>query len=516
MLATVKGDVHDIGKNIVGVVLACNGYRIVDLGVMVPAEKILDTAGKERAHLIGLSGLITPSLDEMVHVAMEMERRKFQVPLLIGGATTSRKHTAVKIAPAYGNPTIHVADASRSVTVVGDLVNESQRASLVTRNREEQEAIRRDFEENARKLVPYPEAKARAFIGSQNGSSVAVPEFLGSRVLDPVPLEEIVPYIDWTPFFHAWELRGIYPDILDRPGVGEAARELFDNARTLLDEIVAGKKLVARAAYGFFPAGRNGDDIVIYEDAGRSRERARLHTLRQQQEKRDALPYLALADFVSPTDYLGAFVVSAGFGCDELAKRYERDRDDYQSIMVKALADRLAEALAEKIHEQARRDCGFGKEEKLTQRGFAARALPGNPAGARLSLASRSHGEGDAFRAPRRDLEPRRRAHGELRDASRRFRFGFLLQPPRSPVLQRREDWPRPGRGLRPTKRAFGGSRRKVASPESRLLTAEPLVHDGDRLDHDVVPFFVVARDSSRTRASTRRGCIELLPSRGR
>ncbi len=386
VLATVKGDVHDIGKNIVGVVLACNGYRIVDLGVMVPAEKILDTARKERADLIGLSGLITPSLDEMVHVATEMERQKVALPLLIGGATTSRKHTAVKIAPAYANPTIHVADASRSVTVVGDLVSESQRASLVARNRDEQEAVRRDFEESARKLVSYSEAKAKAWIGSPNGFPAAVPDFLGIRILHPVPLEEIVPYIDWTPFFHAWELRGIYPDILERPGVGAAARELFDNARKLLDEIVSGKKLEARAAYGFFPAGRSGDDIIIYEDASRSRERARFHTLRQQQEKRDALPYLALADYVSPSDYLGAFVVSAGFGCDELAKSYERDRDDYQSIMVKALADRLAEALAEKIHERARRDCGFGKDEKLSkedllrERYRGIRPAPGYPA----------------------------------------------------------------------------------------------------------------------------------------
>jgi 5-methyltetrahydrofolate--homocysteine methyltransferase len=234
--------------------------------------------------------------------------------------------------------------------------------------------------------VPYPEAQAKAWVETADRSSVAVPDFLGIRVLDPVPLEEIVPYIDWTPFFHAWELRGIYPDILDRPGVGEAARELFDNARQLLDEIVAGKKLSARAAYGFFPAGRSGDDIIINEDASRSRERARFHTLRQQQEKRDPLPYLALADFVAPADYLGAFVVSAGFGCDALAKSYEEDRDDYNSIMVKALADRLAEALAEKIHEQARRDCGFGRDEKLSKQDLlreryrGIRPAPGYPA----------------------------------------------------------------------------------------------------------------------------------------
>jgi len=386
VMATVKGDVHDIGKNIVGVVLACNGYRIVDLGVMVPAEKILDTARKEAASIVGLSGLITPSLDEMVHVATEMERLKFQLPLLIGGATTSRKHTAVKIAPAYGNPTIHVPDASRAVTVVGDLVNDSHRPSLVARNREEQEAARRDFEESTRKLVFFEEAKKKRWVEADGVPSVAVPDFVGIRVIDPVPLEEVLPFIDWTPLFHAWELRGIYPDILERPGVGEVARELFDNARKLLDEIVAGRKLSARAAYGFFPAEKSGDDIIIYEDASRSRERARFHTLRQQQEKRDGLPYLALADFISPGDFLGAFVVSAGFGCDALAKSYEQDRDDYNSIMVKALADRLAEALAEKIHEQARRDCGFGKEEKLSkedllrERYRGIRPAPGYPA----------------------------------------------------------------------------------------------------------------------------------------
>jgi 5-methyltetrahydrofolate--homocysteine methyltransferase len=256
----------------------------------------------------------------------------------------------------------------------------------VARNRDEQEATRRDFEESTRKLVPYPDAKAKALVETAGGSSVAVPEFVGIRVIDPVPLEEILPYIDWTPFFHVWELRGIYPDILERPGMGETARELFDNARKLLDEIVAGKKLQARAAYGFFPAGRSGDDIIIYEDAGRSRERARFHTLRQQQEKRDSLPYLALADFIAPSDYLGAFVVSAGFGCDALAKSYEEDRDDYQSIMVKALADRLAEALAEKVHEQARRDCGFGRDETLSkedllrERYRGIRPAPGYPA----------------------------------------------------------------------------------------------------------------------------------------
>ncbi|MGH9323177.1 MAG: vitamin B12 dependent-methionine synthase activation domain-containing protein, partial [Vicinamibacteria bacterium] len=338
------------------------------------------------AQIIGLSGLITPSLDEMVHVASEMERQKYELPLLIGGATTSKKHTAVKIAPAYSQPTIHVPDASRSVTVVGDLVSESQKDALLARNRDDQETLRRDFEAATRKLVSFEEATRGGFRPAPGASAIAVPDFLGIRVLDPVPLASIVPYIDWTPFFHVWELRGIYPDILTRPRVGEIARELFENARRLLDEIVRGEKLMARAVYGFFPAGRCGDDIVIYEDQSRHRERARIHTLRQQQEKRDGLPYLALADFVSEPDYLGAFVVTAGIGADVLSKRYEDDRDDYQSIMVKALADRLAEALAEKMHEQARRDSGFGKEENLSkedlirERYRGIRPAPGYPA----------------------------------------------------------------------------------------------------------------------------------------
>ncbi|HSF16870.1 MAG TPA: methionine synthase [Vicinamibacteria bacterium] len=386
VLATVKGDVHDIGKNIVGVVLACNGYEIQDLGVMVPAEKILDAAVETKAALVGLSGLITPSLDEMVHVATEMERRKLSVPLLIGGATTSSKHTAVKIAPKYGNPTVHVVDASRAVSIVGELMSRDLRPGFVERNREAQEEIRRDFEQSEIKLVPYEESKRRSARVSGYGDAVARPEFLGVQVVDPVPLEDIVDYIDWTPFFHAWELRGVFPQILERPDVGEAARELYASATTLLRQIVGEKLLVARAVYGFFPAGRDGDDIVVFTDDSRGQERARFHTLRQQQEKRNGLPYLALADFVSDRDYLGAFVVTAGIGAESLAARYEREHDDYRAIMVKALADRLAEALAEKLHERARIDCGFGSLERLSKKDLikgsyrGIRPAPGYPA----------------------------------------------------------------------------------------------------------------------------------------
>ncbi|HXV60993.1 MAG TPA: methionine synthase, partial [Vicinamibacteria bacterium] len=386
VLATVKGDVHDIGKNIVAVVLACNGYEIEDLGVMVPAEKILDAAVEHKAALVGLSGLITPSLDEMVHVASEMERRKLGVPLLIGGATTSSKHTAVKIAPQYGNPTVHVVDASRAVSVVGELMSRDLRPAFVDRNRVAQEAIRRDFEQSEIKLVPYEESKRRGAPVSGGGDAVARPGFLGTQVIDPVPLEELVDYIDWTPFFHAWELRGVFPEILDRPDVGEAARELHASAMTLLRQIVAEKLLVARAVYGFFPAGRDCDDIVVFSDDSRGQERARFHTLRQQQEKRNGLPYLALADFVSDRDYLGAFVVTAGIGAESLAARYAREHDDYRAIMVKALADRLAEALAEMLHERARIDCGFGSLERLSKKDLikgsyrGIRPAPGYPA----------------------------------------------------------------------------------------------------------------------------------------
>ena len=389
VLATVKGDVHDIGKNIVGVVLACNGYEIHDLGVMVPAEKILEAARNENADFIGLSGLITPSLDEMVHVASEMERQEMKVPLLIGGATTSRAHTAVKIAPCYGNDTVHVLDASRAVTTVSALLSEEARADFVNRNRDEQAALRRDFEEKGKKLVPYDAAKEKALSVEWGSNDIAKPEFSGVRVLDPVPLDDIAGYIDWTPFFHVWEFRGLYPDLLDKPDAGPAARELFDNAQRLLLELVDGKKLTARAVYGFFPANRDGDDIIIYRDESRAAVVARLHTLRQQQEKRDGHPYLALADFLAPrgnADYIGAFVVTAGLGADELVKQYENDHDDYNAIMVKALADRLAEALAEKIHEQARRDAGFGNQEQLTKQDLireryrGIRPAPGYPA----------------------------------------------------------------------------------------------------------------------------------------
>jgi 5-methyltetrahydrofolate--homocysteine methyltransferase len=373
VLATVKGDVHDIGKNIVGVVLGCNDYEIIDLGVMIPCETILRTAREANADMIGLSGLITPSLDEMVHVAREMEREGFEVPLLIGGATTSAKHTAVKIAPGYHGPVVHVKDASRCVGVVDRLNRPDARQELDRENRLAQERERASFaQRRQRKLVPYAEAVARRFRIDWPAAPVPRPSFLGTRVLRDFPLGELVPYIDWSPFFMVWELKGKFPKILHDPVVGPVAREEYEKARALLEEIVAGKKLRAHGAYGFFPANSDGDDIVVYTDDSRTVERARFPMLRQQWEREGQTSFRSLADYIAPAgsgvaDYLGAFAVTAGFGARELAARFKADLDDHSAITAEALADRLAEAFAELLHERARRDWGYGRDERLSQ-----------------------------------------------------------------------------------------------------------------------------------------------------
>lgn len=392
LLATVKGDVHDIGKNIVGVVLGCNNYQVLDLGVMVPCEKILETAKKEGVDMIGLSGLITPSLDEMVHVAREMDRQGFTLPLLIGGATTSAKHTAVKIAPAYRNTTVHVLDASRSVGVVDRLKSDDMRAAFEVRNREEQEALVEAFNRRQQvELVPYAEAKAKRFATDWQNIEIDVPRFLGTHVLADFPLSTLVEYIDWSPFFQTWELKGKYPKILSDPKVGEAARKLFEDATQLLDEIVSKQLIRARGVYGFWPAGSVGDDIVLFTDETRKTELTRFHTLRQQWQRQGQTSFLALADFIAPVDsgradYLGAFAVTTGLGVDELVAKFEADHDDYNSIMVKALADRLAEAFAECLHGTARQDWGYGASEQLSNEEMIAekyrgiRPAPGYPA----------------------------------------------------------------------------------------------------------------------------------------
>jgi 5-methyltetrahydrofolate--homocysteine methyltransferase len=373
VLATVKGDVHDIGKNIVGVVLGCNNYEVIDLGVMVPCEQILTAARENGATLIGLSGLITPSLDEMVHVAKEMTREGWRVPLLIGGATTSKAHTAVKIAPAYDHEVVHVLDASRAVGVIGQLISPSQRDSFVEKNRREQDDIRQAHEARQTKTVLLPLAQARERRTAIDWKQIDVPKpaFTGVRTLDAFPLDRLVPFIDWTPFFHTWELRGHYPQILDDPNVGEKAAELFRDAQTLLQEIVSKKLLTARGVYGFFPANSTGDDIEIYADESRKQRQATFHTLRQQSEKPSGQANQALADFIAPKsselpDHLGAFAVTTGIGIEALCARFEKDHDDYNSIMAKALADRLAEAFAECLHKQVREEWGYGKEERLS------------------------------------------------------------------------------------------------------------------------------------------------------
>ncbi|HET8797461.1 MAG TPA: methionine synthase, partial [Thermoanaerobaculia bacterium] len=366
LLATVKGDVHDIGKNIVGVVLGCNNYEVLDLGVMVAADKILDVAEEQHVDAIGLSGLITPSLDEMVHVAREMERRHFRVPLLIGGATTSKLHTAVRIAPRYSAPTVHVLDASRAVTVVSTLLSE-RRGEFHNQVAAEYARLREGVERREVKILPIETARARA--PRVDFASIEPPPFTGVKLLSDVPLESLVPFIDWTPFFQTWELRGRYPQILDEP----RARELYDDARKLLSEIVDKRLLHARAVYGLWPARREGDDIAVFDG---DRRIATFHTLRQQQETTTG-ENLALADFIAPDgDFVGGFAVTAGIGVEELVAEFQKDHDDYNSIMTKALADRLAEALAEKLHRDVR-TAWYAKSESLTSEELIAEKYRG-------------------------------------------------------------------------------------------------------------------------------------------
>ncbi len=393
LMATVKGDVHDIGKNIVGVVLQCNNYDVVDLGVMVPAETILKTAREEKVDIIGLSGLITPSLDEMMHVAKEMERQDFDIPLLIGGATTSRAHTAVKIEPHYHAPTVYVVDASRCVNVVNSLLSDELSPDYVAKIRQEYAQVRERHKgrKAKNKQLSLQQARENRFRHRDDHQPVK-PAFLGTKVIDNFDLKQLVPYIDWTPFFQTWELSGKYPAILDDELVGEEAKKLFKDAKQMLEKIVTEGWLKGRAVIGFFPANSQGDDIILYRDDDRHETLEILHHLRQQNMKAPGKPNYCLSDFIAPVesgkkDYLGAFAVTTGIGIEDKLAEFERDHDDYNSIMLKALADRLAEAFAEYLHQQVRKThWGYAEDERLDNDDLIAenyqgiRPAPGYPA----------------------------------------------------------------------------------------------------------------------------------------
>ncbi len=390
VLATVKGDVHDIGKNIVGVVLACNNFEVIDLGVMVSSEKILERARSENADIIGLSGLITPSLDEMVHVARELERQHFKVPLLIGGATTSRAHTAIKIAPHYSQPVVHVLDASRAVPVTTSLLSDDGKADFVAEHAASYEALRRSHASPRQKLVPIELARARRTPIEWRAEDIAVPAFTGVRVLENFPLAMLRDFIDWSPFFHTWGLKGIYPRILEHEEHGVHARQILNDGRALLDTIIEQNLIEARGVYGFFPANGVGDDVELYTDQSRTNVLQRFHFLRQQANREGSEPCRSLADFIAPratglADSIGAFAVTSGIGLQDLCDRFRAANDDYNAIMAEALADRLAEAFAECLHKRVRDEWGYGCSEKLSSADYIAekyrgiRPAPGYP-----------------------------------------------------------------------------------------------------------------------------------------
>ncbi|MDB5273484.1 MAG: metH [Chitinophagaceae bacterium] len=395
LLATVKGDVHDIGKNIVGVVLACNNYEIIDIGVMVPCEKILQVAQEQNVDIIGLSGLITPSLDEMVYVAKEMQRLNMKLPLLIGGATTSRIHTAVKIDPMYDGAVVHVLDASKGVPVASSLLSKDQKEIFTKKMKEEYIQMRADYanKKEDKNYISYDNARANKLKVDWSAYHPVTPSFIGNKVFKNIPLEDIRPYIDWTPFFQTWMLKGKYPNILKDQVIGVEAQKLFDDANRMLDKIIAEKKLKANAVVGIYPANMVDDDTVqLYSDENRNTVKKEFHFLRQQGKKGSGVPNISLADYVAPVesgvkDYFGAFAVTAGEGIEEIVKKYEAEFDDYNSIMVKALADRLAEALAEKMHQWIRKEgWGYATDEILTNEELiketyaGIRPAPGYPA----------------------------------------------------------------------------------------------------------------------------------------
>ncbi len=396
LMATVKGDVHDIGKNIVGVVLACNNYNVVDLGVMVPSEKIIEAAKREKVDMIGLSGLITPSLDEMVHMAKEMQREKMVMPLLIGGATTSRIHTAVKIDPVYDGPVVHVLDASRSVPVASEFINPDTFKNIKTRVKDEYSKLRIDYEKRKeqKNYISLTEARNNQVKIDWKETSITKPRFLGNKSFINFPLEEIRKYIDWTPFFQTWMLAGRYPGIFKDAIVGTEAKKLFDDAQKMLDQIIQGRSLQANGVIGFFPALRTETDDVKFSKKEGDQPFATFHFLRQQNKKAPGLPNFCLADFIAPEtsgrqDYMGMFAVTAGIGIEKLIAKYKAKQDDYSDIMVKALADRLAEGFAECLHAKVRQELwGYASDEKLTSDELDSRKIQRHSSGTRISCMS--------------------------------------------------------------------------------------------------------------------------------
>jgi 5-methyltetrahydrofolate--homocysteine methyltransferase len=393
VMATVKGDVHDIGKNIVGVVLQCNNYEVVDLGVMVPAQKILDTAVEIGADAVGLSGLITPSLDEMVNVAAEMQRRGFEIPLMIGGATTSRAHTAVKVDGKYDGPVVWVKDASRSVPTLAALLSDTQRPQLLADVKADYDSLReRHAAKHDRPMITLEQARANRTPVAWEGYEPPAPKEPGIHVLEGYDLAELRDYIDWQPFFNAWEMKGKFPDILNSPTTGETARALYDDAQAMLDTVIAEGWLTANGVFGFFPASAVGDDIEVYTDESRSEVLTTLHNLRQQGEHRDGVPNRSLGDFVAPRetglpDHVGAFAVTAGLGAQDRIDAFKSANDDYSAIMLESLADRLAEAFAERLHQRVRTEFwGHVPDEDLDNAALIAekyqgiRPAPGYPA----------------------------------------------------------------------------------------------------------------------------------------
>ena len=472
VMATVKGDVHDIGKNIVGVVLQCNNFEVIDLGVMVPYQDILKAANENKADIIGLSGLITPSLDEMQTVAEQMTRSDFRIPLLIGGATTSKVHTALRIAPKYQGPTVHVLDASRAVGVCTALTSNTQATDFASKVAAEYEAIRVERGDGSKeKLVSLADARANAFQIDWSTYTPPRPNFTGTRVFAEYPLHELVERIDWTPFFRAWELAGNYPAILEDAVVGESARRLFNDARKMLERIVREKWLTAKGVVGFWPCRREGDDVVLYEDEGRTKELSRLFFLRQQVEKRAGRANMCLADFISPeADWIGGFAVTAGHGIEEHLARFKADHDDYSNILLKALADRLAEAFAERLHERARKTLWLRARRGAVECRSGPREVPRHPPGAGIPRLSRPQPEARAV--PPAQCRPERRhdAHRELRHAADGSGVGLLLRPPAGAVLRRRTHRQGPGRGHGPPPRHRPRAGGALAAAESRVF----------------------------------------------